>query len=119
MSDTRNDLQPLYRGDGREYNLVFTDSNGGAIDISGWKVYFTMKKDYKDDDTKAVIKKDITTHSLEKGKTTIILLPADTKDIKPDNYCYDIQVKRGTEDSILTVISGMINIKADVTRRTD
>jgi len=119
MSDTRNDLQPLYRGDSREYNLTFTDSNGGAIDISGWKVYFTMKKDYKDDDTKAVIKKDITVPGGSvSGKTGFILSPTDTENIKPDNYYYDIQVKRGVE-SILTVVSGVINIKADVTRRTD
>lgn len=120
MSNNGNDLKPLYRGDSREYDLAFTDKNGDAIPITGWTVYFTVKKDYKDNDEEAIIKKDITIHGdPENGKTKFILLPSDTKDIKPDNYCYDIQVKRGAEDNILTVVSGVINIRADVTRRTD
>jgi hypothetical protein len=119
MPIPEHDLKPLYRGDSREYNLTFTNSNGGAINITDWKVYFTMKLSYIDGDSKAVIKKDINTHDdPTNGKTKIILLPDDTKDIKPDKYWYDVQIKRG-EDNILTIIRGRIEIITDITRRVD
>jgi len=114
----KHNLEPLYRGDSREYNLTFTDNAGAVIDISTWKIYFTAKIKYKDSDDLAVIKKDITIHSEpENGKTKIILTPTDT-DIDPGSYYYDIQVKRAAE-SILTVLMGKIKIITDITRRTD
>lgn len=119
MPISEHDLEPLYRGDSREYNLTFTNVNGDAINITDWKIYFTVKLSYIDGDSKAVIKKDITVHDESiNGKTKIILLPDDTKDVKPDKYWYDIQVKRG-EDNILTVIRGRIKIITDITRRGD
>jgi len=119
MPITEHDLEPLYRRDSREYNLTFTKSNGEPIPITDWKIYFTIKLSYIDADSKAVIRKDINTHDDPiNGKTKIILLPDDTKDIKPDEYWYDIQIKRG-EDNILTVIWGRIKIITDITRRVD
>lgn len=114
-----HDLETLYRGDSREYNLTFTDSKGEAIPITDWKIYFTVKLSYLDGDSKAVIKKDITIHDDPiNGKTKIILLPNDTDSIRPDKYWYDIQVKR-SEDNILTLLRGRIEIRTDITRRMD
>ncbi|MBA7512328.1 hypothetical protein ES705_04332 [subsurface metagenome] len=118
MSETVVNLNSIFRGDSREYLLTFTRDDGSAIDISEWKVYFTVKKNYRDDDIAAVIKKDISVHyDPVNGKTKISLLPMDT-DIVPGNYFYDIQVKRATND-IITVLAGKVEIKSDVTRRTD
>lgn len=119
MATINYNLKPLYRGDSREYNITFTDSNGVAIDISEWKVYFTVKKKYSDSDNNAVIKKDVITHGEpENGKTKIILLPVDTDNLTPARYYYDIQIRR-EKGNILTVLQGKIRIKADVTRRTN
>jgi len=119
MATINYNLEPLYRGDSREYNLTFTDGTGGAINIEGWKVYFTVKKNYSDSDSQAIIRKDVTVHDDPiNGKTKIVLLPVDTDHLIPARYYYDIQIKRGAED-ILTVLQGKIKIKADVTRRTD
>ncbi len=119
MATINYNLEPLYRGDSREYNITFTDGNGDAIDISEWKVYFTVKKSYFDSDSQAIIKKDVTVHDDPmNGKTKITLLPVDTDNLTPARYYYDIQIKRG-EENILTVLQGKIRIKADVTRRTD
>jgi len=112
-------LNPIYRGDSREYTLNFTDSEGAVIDITGWKVFFTLKRYYSYGDSKAVIKKDIETHyDPINGKTKIILLPDDTENLIRGTYYYDIQVKRA-EQNILTVLSGTIEVKPDVTRRID
>jgi len=112
-------LSPLYRGDSREYTLSFVDKNGTAIDITGWKVYFTLKRSIGQNDGSATLKKDIVNHeSSIKGKTKIVLTSSDTDDLKPDNYVYDIQVKKPNGD-VITVVMGSITIEADVTRRAD
>lgn len=119
MAVFTHNLKPLYRGDSREYTLVFTDKDDEPIPITDWKVYFTVKLSYMDTDGRAVIRKDITVHTDPvNGKTKITLLPIDTRNIKPEEYWYDIQVKRGTDD-ILTVMSGRLEIITDITRRED
>ncbi|HUV84339.1 MAG TPA: hypothetical protein VMV86_01440 [Methanosarcinales archaeon] len=107
------DMNPIFRGNKREYLLTFTDSGGSAVPITGWTIYFTVKKNYAD--TVAAISKDITIHyDAPNGQTKILLTPTDT-DIVPGNYFYDIQAKKAADD-IETVLSGMIQIIA-VTRK--
>jgi len=121
MPENIVNLNFIYRGDSREYLLTFTKDDGSAIDISEWKVYFTVKKNYRDDDIKAVIRKDIKKedhYDPTHGKTKITLLPADTDVLIPGKYYYDIQIKR-KENDIITVLSGKVEIKSDVTRRTE
>ena len=120
MPENIVNLNPIFRGDSREYLLTFTNGAGSAIDISEWKLYFTVKKNYRDDDSKAIIKKDIDIsdhYDPENGKTKISLLPEDTE-VVPGSYYYDIQAKRA-ENDIITVLAGKVEIKSDVTRRTD
>lgn len=119
MALDMNNLETIYRGDSREYNLTFTNSDNIAIDITSWKIYFTIKLSYRNGDDKAALKKDITVHDdPTNGKTKIVILPADTENIEPGNYWYDIQVRRDGE-SILTIAWGRIEIRVDITRRRD
>ena len=112
-------LSSLYRGDSREYSLSFTDSQGVKIDITGWKVYFTLKKNAADGDSDASVKKDITEHEAPtEGRTKIVLLPKDTDNLEPGEYHYDIQVKT-SNGGIITVAKGRMTIKTDITRRSD
>lgn len=119
MPENIVNLNPIFRGDSREYLLTFTKDDGSAIDIGEWKVYFTVKKNYRDDDTEAIIKKDISDHyDPGNGKTKITLSPEDTE-VVPGNYYYDIQVRRVADPlNIITVLSGRVEVKSDVTRRT-
>ena len=112
-------LKSLYSGDSRDFYLTFTDSDGDAIDITGWKIYFTIKFHYNDTDESAAVKKDITEHTdAINGKTKFSLVNGDTKDLDARTCWYDIQVKKNTGD-ILTVMSGKIQILRDITRRVD
>jgi len=118
MALNTTNLQPIYRGDSRNYNINITKSNGDPEPITGWKFYFTAKLDYHDPDDKAYIKKDITNHTdPENGKTIIALLHEDT-DINPGVYWYDIQAKRA-DGSILTLARGRLEVTLDITRRVD
>lgn len=84
------------RGDDRSYNITIKDAEGAAINITGYTVFFTVKKipttNHPTDDN-AVIKKVITSHvNAAQGITSVSLSRVDTK-IDPRTYNYDIQIK--------------------------
>ena len=71
------------------YNLSFT-RNGVAENITGWTVFFTVKKNNNQTDADSSISKTITVHTnASGGETQIVLSPTET-DIEQGNYVYDI-----------------------------
>lgn len=110
-------LNPLYRGDSRQYTLTFTDSEGAVVPIEGWTVYFTLKKYAWKSDEEADVKKDVTEHTNpSQGETKIVLSSSDTVSLRTGVYRFDIQIKKG-DGTIITILSGTLEIKADITRR--
>jgi len=105
------------RGDDQDLALEFTE-NDVVKDITGWTIYFTLKKNIDDPDASAVLKKDITTHTdPTQGKTEIPILNAET-DALEGIYFYDIQYKDVATPAIVkTVLSGQMTFMKDVTRR--
>jgi hypothetical protein len=64
---------------------------GLTQNLTGWKLFFTLKEELSDEDSAAVIKKDITDHySAEEGKSRVSLTSADTNRV--GNYYYDISI---------------------------
>jgi len=111
----------IYRGDTRTYNLIFTDSNGDAVDITDWIVFFTVKKKSvyvsANNDDNFIIKKTVSVHTDPTlGKSQVVVSSIDSN-VTPDVYHFDVQVK-DNQDNIYTIDDGDFVIKADVTRRT-
>ena len=105
------------RGDTVTLQLTFKDSDGNAIDITNYTVFFTLKNNKSDSDDDAIIKKDVTSHSdPTNGITTITLSAAETDDLL-GSYWYDIQYKTGA-GVIKTVVIGTYIFEEDVTIRT-
>ena len=107
------------RGDTVPINLHFKTQAGTDIDITGWTVFFTVKKKPHDtDDSKAVIAITQTEHTAPtQGLTILTILPEMSKDLLGD-YFYDIQIKR-PDGFVKTVIPmSVINFNIDITRRT-
>ena len=103
------------RGDNQVIELEFTE-DGVAVNITGWKVYFTLKKNKSDSDDDAILKKDITVHTEPlNGKTQILLTDVET-DTLSGVYYYDIQYKDTSAD-IKTPILGIMSFFEDITRR--
>jgi len=103
------------RGDDQVLALEFK-LDGVPKDITGWTVFFTVKKNVGDLDTDAVIKKEITTHTdPTNGKTEIPVLDTET-DPLDGVYFYDVQYK-DTLGIIKTVMLGNMTFVKDVTRR--
>ena len=110
-------MKPIYRGDNNTYTLSFKKEDGTPIPITGWKRYFTMKRELSHSDDEADIRVDVITHDDgENGITSIHLSNGQTDKLIPGMYFYDIQVKK-PDNTILTIIVGEIEVKADVTRR--
>ena len=113
---TGNDIE-VFRGDTFTRTLTFLDNSQDPIDITGWTVYFTIKKDKDDPDASAVIKKDITSHSVPLSGQTILSLTASELDDLLGDYYYDFQIKKD-DGTIKTLVVGKFIVYFDVTRRT-
>ena len=107
----------LVRSDTYDFNIKFQDSDGAAIDITGYEVWFTVRtglpKTSVTDDTDAVISKSYTNG----GVTGIIPVSLSSEDtnINVKTYKYDVQYK--TPGGIIKS-SGAIDfiVNADITR---
>jgi len=87
------------------------------VDITGYTVLFTVKNKINDTDVEALISKNIISHTdPTNGKTSIPVLRADTLNLKPKMYEYDIQLDTLIGDRI-TVLRGQFEVKQSVTDR--
>jgi hypothetical protein len=106
----------LIRGDDRTFALEFK-KDGVPQDITGWTIFFTLKRSLYDSDNDALIKKTVTVHTdPTNGKTEFSITSAETDSLS-GTYYYDIQYK-DTGNKINTVMIGTMNFQEDVTRRT-
>lgn len=110
----------FYRGDDVEYKLSFFSDTEQTIplNITGYKIFFTMKPDMDVMDSQAALTKVLTTHSsATAGRTVLSLTNSDTYKLNPGNYYYDIQTKDGS-GKVKTVVVDKVLVLPDVTRRS-
>lgn len=109
----------LTRGDTQTYTLMFKNALGNPYCLKNWTVFFTLKLSYELPDVQASLQKIVTTFSDTtsgtSGVATISLLPADTKDLEPGLYDYDIAVCTAAGESY-TVLKGKLDLEYDVTQ---
>ena len=106
----------IYRGDTENINLAFTNDAEEAIDITGATIHFTVKHFKDDADSVALIQKEIDSHTnAAGGLSQINIVAADTQDLEPAVYVYDIQIEfeDGTKK---TIVIGNFSILHDITR---
>lgn len=113
----KNELT-AFRGDDKDITIEVKDSDDNAVDISGWTIWFTVKKSADDADSDAVIgPKKVTSHTdASSGKSTVSLTNSDT-DLSRGTYIYDIQTDDGS-GKITTWGKGDFTIMKDVTDTT-
>ena len=113
---TWKDLEVVRRTT-KSYELQFKKS-GVTADITGWTIYFTVKKKMEDSDSNAIISKDVTDHSdPTDGKTLISLTIADTNPSIANDLCYyDIKYK-DTDGNVGILLRGKIKFIEAVTQR--
>jgi len=113
-----NDLI-VKRGDSLVFRLTFTYTDtGDKVNISAWKIWFTLKKNEDDSDASAIVKKYFASHTdPTNGKTTITAATAEETYNLLGKYFFDIQYRDGS-GIVRTPDSGIINFTRDITRTT-
>ena len=81
----------IYEGEDKTWSVTILDSAGSPVDITGYTFLFVVKENMGDEDSSALIKKEITVHSSPTtGKTQIPVVETDTEDMS-GKYLYDYQ----------------------------
>jgi hypothetical protein len=109
-------LESLPKGNTRTFKIEIT-IDSLPPNLTNWKIFFTMKRNYNDLDDVAVVKKLVTTYDVPtSGIAYVELLPVDTESLEVRKYYYDF--KAITDDlKEYTLQKGTINIDYSVTRR--
>ncbi len=100
-------------------NMVRGDTLAFGIEIEGMEqdldsAYFSIKSSLSSSDY--IVQKSLN-DGISKNSTelyTVRLAPSDTQNLEAGQYYYDLQI--GVNSDIFTVLRGVINIEADVTR---
>lgn len=104
------------KGDTYPLDMQVLRDDETAIDITGCTLFFTVKRNFEDTDSQALIEKTITTFtSPSTGEFTVPLLEADVDYIGEFNY--DLKIKYST-GIIESVVSDKIIFQNHVTIRT-
>jgi hypothetical protein len=122
MSDVRINM---YLRDDRTLSLTVTDKAGAAVDLTGSKLWFTVKTKTSDADTESVIQKrntaagggndEIEILDGPAGSAAIYMVPSDTDGVDPGIYVFDVQTTL-SDGKTYTVLRGRISFREDVTK---
>lgn len=106
------------QGDNVSFSITVVDASNAAINLAGYSVFFTVKEFYdKDDsDSRALIKKKITTFSGTGNNIATVTLTSTDTDIATKRYKYDIQLVN-TSNEVQTVILAGFTVTPQVTNR--
>jgi len=121
---TQERIQMFLRDD-RTLSLTVNNQDNTPVDLTGSKVYFTLKERTSDSDAAALIKKrntaagggdtEIKIIDASGGKAEIYIVPADTDGMNPGNYVWDVQITLANNKTY-TVLRGTATFKEDVTK---
>ena len=92
----------IVKGDTKQYELVFKE-DGGAVDLTDWTVYFTVKENMEDSDEDAKIAISISSFDdPSSGKALIPLTSTDTNiEVGRYHYSFDYKDDEGNEGVLL------------------
>lgn len=114
MTETNYEVE---RGDTfcEQLSFVYV-TTGLPVDITGWTIFFTIKKRKTDTDSQAVVSKTITNIPNPTLGVYVLEVPASELDTLQGVYYYDFQIKL-TSGEIYTLARGTITFDVDITRR--
>ena len=107
------------RGTSKTLELTVTDSANKAVDLTGARIIFTMKRDSEDQLPLTQKASDdplqVELSAPREGKAKIYLLPADTQNLDPKSYIFDVWVILSNGKRYVVVEPTPITLKAGVT----
>lgn len=109
-------IPEFYRGDTKRYKVTVTDPvTSNPVNITGWKVYFTLKsdKDFTDAEAEAQVIAIAGADAADDVVNGVMYVELDsvTSKIEPANYYYDFQaVAPGTPPKVKTVDDDRVRV---------
>ncbi|MCW7556487.1 hypothetical protein NX722_28395 [Endozoicomonas gorgoniicola] len=113
MSSPANAPIEMIRGDTLAVPITFKDpaNNDNAVPVNGYTLTFTVKVSrYMPDDEASIQKNIVLPSSASNGEYTLIIDPADTNDLEPMSYDYDIQIKSPDGKTVVTVVQAKLKL---------
>lgn len=107
----------IVRGTSNVFGLVITVPNGDPLVLEeGQTVVFAVKKKPKDDE-RVLVKK--VTHSVADGTFYLELFPADTAELDPGKYFYDVGLQHGDSVFYNVIEASVFEIKPNISELGD
>jgi len=113
-------ISDFYRGDTLSFDITIKDQNGNPVDITGAKLFFTMKEQPTQSDSEAVVQEVVYDHiDPTEGHTKIIVPSSSTSILVPGKtYYYDFQLV-DSNGNVKTLYAGKVRVLQDITQRTN
>lgn len=123
MASVSTKTQPIsnyIRGDSRQVNIQFYESDGVTpFDLTGCTVFFTVNANSdntaNNDSSAAIALKVNSFDDPSSGLATLQITNADTQDMEPGIYYYDVQLK-DSFGNITSLAQNTFTVIADITR---
>jgi hypothetical protein len=108
--------------DTKTWRFVIKDKNGDPVNITGYKLFFTVKEKLTDLDNVALIQKTVTCPSNDDSVAGIgfISLSSTDTNIPIANYVYDMKIQQNSGLTIVwrkTIATGVFRVNATGTKR--
>lgn len=97
------------QGSNFEIDLAITDTDGVALDTTGYTGYGAFKKSYY-----ANTGTDFAV-AVANGIVTLSLTPSDTASLREGLYVYDVFIKNAVANNTLKIFEGILHLGAKVT----
>lgn len=114
-----NNAYKINRQTTHNFDITFQNSDGTALDLTGYTVWFTVRDSIPTTDTsdndEAIISKTYDGEDCNDTGIISVELTATETDVEPKNYLYDIQYKK-PDGSIHNSSVNYFIVKADITR---
>lgn len=104
----------IIRGDTTPISFSLIDKEGNPlIPTNSDEIYFTMKKDYKEQNYILQKKYSSGDFTIDENKINFVLSHEDTAELNYGNYVYDIEIISG--DYVQTIVLGRITLADEAT----
>ena len=110
----------IIKGDSLSIPLTFVDPEDDSltVDVSSYQLYFTMILNRYQDETEAVVTRDIVLPAeSSNGMYILVIEPDDTVSLLTTSYDFDIQIATPDRTSVITLVQGKIKLVQGVTQR--
>lgn len=101
----------IYKGDAVKFTVTVKDSNGSAVDLTGYTAKASLKANYSDDSPVDFV---CTISNAAGGVVSVYLSPSTSSSLSLSDYIWDFQLTEPSGD-VRTYLTGDVQVTPEVT----